>query len=406
MLAIILFKIFSEINSLFKRLALFLLVVFIVFHHISCSDEPSSLGSNLLNQDVINILSLDSEKDSLFQSYGVYRQVFSLSNADRLLLGRKDNAEASILIRFLIYLNDSITTQLKNNQLVVTDAFIQFTKNYSFGDSLAPVDYTVHKILSSWSTGFTSDSLSLLSFDANDISYNKVFSDSINSFKLDNSVVYSWLKAHADSDFSVNNGLYIKASLSSNKIIGFQALSTLDVPLPYLFTVIEKPGVYVDTLKFFPSVDLSVIIGTIADVGSENFAVQSGINSLAKIFFDLSNLPRSAVINNAVLTLTLDTLKTVTGSSFSNSLRVNYLTDSANLVIDSTSLIFMDRVNHTFRATVTSYIQQNLIKKNYQGFLISAADKMNGMELFALRGSNASIYAERPKLEIIYTMPQ
>mgnify|MGYP005840616501 CR=1 FL=1 len=406
MLAILLYKIFSEINSLFKRSALFLLVVFIVFHNISCGDEPSSLGSNLLNQDVINILSLDSEKDSLFQSYGVYRQVLSLSNADRLLLGRKDNAQASILIRFLIYLNDSITTQFKNNQLVVTDAFIQFTKNYSFGDSLAPLDYTVHNILSSWSTGFTSDSLSLLSFDAIDISSNKVFSDSINSFKLDNSVAYSWLKAHADSNFSVNNGLYIKPSLSSNKIIGFQALSTLDVPLPYLFTVIEKPGVYVDTLKFFPSVDLSVITGTIADVGSENFAVQSGINSLATIFFDLSNLPRTSVINNAVLILTLDTLQTVTGSSFSNSLRVNYLTDSANLAIDSTSLIFMDRVNHTFRATVTSYIQQSLIKKNYQGFLISAADKMNGMELFAVRGSNASIYAERPKLEIIYTMPK
>lgn len=406
MLAIILFKIFSEKNSLFKRLALFLVLVFIVFHHISCSDDPSSLGSNLLNQDVINILSLDSEKDSLFQSYGVHRQVFSLSNADRLLLGRKDNAEASILIRFLIYLNDSLTTQLKNNQLVVTDAFIQFTKNYSFGDSLAAIDYTVHKILSSWSTGFTSDSLSLLSFDANDISSNKIFSDSINSFKLDNSVAYGWLKAHADSNFSVNNGLYIKPSASSDKIIGFQALSTLAVPLPYLFTVIEKPGVYVDTLKFFPSVDLSVITGSIADVGSENFAVQSGINSLARIFFDFSNLPRTSVINNAVLTLTLDTLKTVTGSSFSNSLRVNYLTDSVNLVIDSTSLIFMDRVNRTFRATVTSYIQQSLIKKNYQGFLISAADKMNGMELFALKGSNASIYAEKPKLEIIYTLPK
>lgn len=406
MLVILLLKIFSEKNSLLKRVGLFFYIVFFLLIQISCSDTPSSLGSNLLNQDFTNIISLDSEKDSLFQTYGIYRQILPLSNADRLLLGKKDNAEASILIKFLINLNDSLITQFKNNQLNVIDAYVDFTKNYSFGDSIAPFDYSVHKILSSWSTEFTADSLALLSFDGNDISFNKTFSDSINRFKFDPTVAFTWLKAHADSDFAANKGLFIKPSAFSNKIIGFQALSSLDVPLPYLYTVIEKPGVYRDTLKFFPSVDLSVINGNIADVGPDNFPIQSGINSMAKIYFDLSTLPNGAVINYAQLTLTLDTLKTITGSNFSNSLRLNYLTDSSKIVIDSSTIFFMNRIGNTFNAAITPLIQLSLIKKNFQGFLISSADKLNGMELFAIRSSNAVIYNERPKLEIIYTVPK
>lgn len=395
-----------EKNSLLKRLSLLSSSLLLILTQISCSDTPSSLGTNLLNQDLINIRYLNSEEDSLFQTYGIYRQILPLSNADRLLLGKKDNAEASILIKFLINLNDSIITQFRNNQLNVMDAYVDFTKNYSFGDSLAAFDFTVHKILNSWSTGFTADSLPLLLFDANDISFNKTFSDSLIRFKFDNTVAFNWLKAHADSDFAANKGLYLKSTLSTNKIIGFQALSTLDVPLPYFYAVIEKPGVYRDTLKFFPSVDLSVITGSIADVGIDNFPIQSGINSMAKIYFDLSILPKNAVVNNAQLTLTIDTLKSITGSNFSNSLRLNYLTDSAKIEIDSTSIIFMSRNGNTFTAAITAYIQLIFIKKNFQGFLISSSDKLNGMELFAIKGSNAVNFNERPKLEIIYTLPK
>lgn len=373
------------------------------FIHFSCSDSPSSLGSDLLSQDLINILELDSAKDSLFQSSSVYKKVIELSSASRLLLGKKDNVEAAILIKFLIGFADSIKQQLINNELSVLSAKVEFIKNYTYGNSTAPIDFSVHKINSSWSTGFTSDSLPLLSYDANDISFGKTFSDSINSFNFDSQTALNWLKASADSSIPIDNGLYIKPSVSSEKIIGFQALTITDVQIPYLKIVIQKTGVYSDTLSFFPSVDLSVVSGALPDVGIENIGIQAGLNTEARLFFDLSSLPKNIVVNYAQLTLTLDTIKTITGTSFTNSLRVNYLTDSTTLAIDSSFSLFLDRDGNTFKGSVTSFIQRTVVENNNQGLLLSASDKLNGVELFAIKGSNASALIERPKLQIIYT---
>jgi len=387
-----------SIRSIF--LTLFVLVSLI---HFSCSDSPSSLGSDLLSQDLINILELDSAKDSLFQSASVYKKVVELSSANRLLLGKKDNIEAGILIKFLIFFADSIKQQLTNNELSVLSAKVEFTKNYTFGNSTAPIDFSVHKISSNWSTGFTSDSLALLTYDANDISFSKTFSDSINGFNFDTQIALNWLKASADSSIPIDNGLYIKPSVSSEKIIGFQALTIEDLPIPSLKIVIQKTAVYSDTLSYFPSVDLSVVSGSLPDVGIENIGIQAGLNSEARLFFDLSSLPKDIVVNYAQLILTVDTIKTITGSSFTNSVRVNYITDSTNLAIDSTFSLFLDRDGSTFKGSVTSFIQRTLIESNNQGLLLSASDKLNGVELFAIKGSNAAALAERPNLQIIYT---
>lgn len=372
--------------------------------HLTCSESPTSIGADLLNQDLVNILELDSSKDSLFQSSALYKRVIALSNASRLLLGKKDNVESGVLIKFLIYLDDSIKQQIIDNELSVLSANVQLTQDYTYGSSTSSLDYSVHKINSDWSTGFTSDSLSLLSYEANDVSSNRVFSDSINTFDFDTQLVTSWLKSSADTSLPAPDGIYIKPSFGSEKIIGFYALSTAeDIPVPLLNIVIEKAGVYTDTLSYFPSVDLSVVSGSLADVGSENIGIQAGLNSEARIFFDLSELPENIIVNYAQLTLTLDTLKTITGSSFTNSLRVNYLTDSSTVLIDSAYLLYLDRDSNRFKGSVTTYIQRSLLEKSNHGLLVAPSDKLNGVELFAIKSSNNAIFSERPKLQIIYT---
>lgn len=371
--------------------------------HFSCSDSPSSLGSDLLSQDLINILELDSAKDSLFQSSSIYKKVIELSSASRLLLGKKDNVDAGILIKFLIGFADSIKEQLINNELSILSARIEFTKNYTYGNSAASIDFSVHKINSNWSTGFTSDSLALLTYDANDISFSKTFSDSINGFNFDTQTALNWLKARADSSTPIDNGLYIKPSVGSEKIIGFQALTIEDLPIPSLQIIVQKAGVYSDTLSYFPSVDLSVVSGSLPDVGTENIGIQAGLNSEVRLFFNLSSLPKDVVVNYAQLTLTVDTIKTLTGSSFTNSIRVNYITDSSSLTIDSTFSLFLNRDGNTFKGSVTSFIQRSLAEQNNQGLILSAGDKLNGVELFAIKGSNAAVFAEQPNLQIIYT---
>jgi hypothetical protein len=152
-----------------------------------------------------------------------------------------------------------------------------------------------------------------------------------------------------------------------------------------------------------PLVDLSVIIGSIADIGSDNIAIQGGINTDARIFFDFSSLPKDVVVNYAQLTLTLDSIKTITGSTFTNSLRVNLVTDSTSLAVDSTLSLFIARENNTFKGDITPFIQKALIDNNNQGYLISAGDRLNGVELFAIKNSSALNSQVKPNLQIIYT---
>lgn len=385
------------------RRIFFTLALLISLLHISCSETPSSLGADLLPRDLVNISELDSSVDSLYQSSSIYKRVIALSSADRLLLGKKDNVEAGILIKFLIFFDDSIKQQLINNELSVLSAQVKFTKNYTFGNSTSAIDFSAHKINSGWSIRFTSDSLSFLNFDATDIGFNKSFSDSINSFNFDTQLALSWMKARADSSAPANNGLYLKPSFSSEKIIGFQALTVEDLPYPLLDIVIQKTGVYIDTLSYFPSVDLSVVSGSLPDAGTENIGIQAGLNSEARLFFDLSSLSKEIIINYAELTLTVDTLKTVTGTSFTNSLRVNYITDSTNNSIDSSLLVFLDRDSNMFKGNITLYVQKAIIQNNNQGLVIAAGDKLNGVELFAIKGSNATVFTQRPRLQIKYT---
>jgi hypothetical protein len=150
-------------------------------------------------------------------------------------------------------------------------------------------------------------------------------------------------------------------------------------------------------------VDLSVVSGSLPDAGTENIGIQAGLNSEARLFFDLSSLSKEIIVNYAELTLTVDSLKTVTGSSFTNSLRVNYITDSTNYSIDSTLLVFLDREDNTFKGDITVYVQKAVLSNNNQGLVLSAGDKLNGVELFAIKGSNASVFTERPRLQIKYT---
>lgn len=399
-----------EKSNLTFRSSLLLLSILTSLVYLSCSESPSSIGAKLVSQDYLNLSELNSDTDSLFQSSSIVRQQISLSNADRLLLGKKDNIEAGILVKFLIYFADSIDTQLDNNEITVTSAFITFTKDYTFGDSIASVDYSVHKVNSNWSTGFTSDSLALWSqgvdYDAVNLAVPLTApSDSIFRFSLnDTQVAMNWLKAISDTNASLNRGIYIKPMSNTGRILGYYALSTnQDVPIPNLKIVIQKSGVYTDTLSYFPSIDMSIISGSLPDLGTGTFGIQAGLNTKVKLFFDLTSLQKDFIVNYAQLTLTLDTVKTLTGSSFTNSLRVNYLTDSVSLTIDSATVLTLNRDNNTFTGDVTFYIQKCLLDKNFQGFLISAADKLNGVELFAIKSSSAFIYSERPKLQIIYT---
>jgi hypothetical protein len=373
--------------------------IFLIIININCSDAPTPVKDPVLINPV-NLVKLNSVTDSIRQTSSYYHRVIGHSGGSRILLGKKDNVEASFLIKFNIELTDTTKTDFLAGLINVTGSFIDFVKVYSAGDSLAPFDFTAHKINSSWFLEFTSDSLPFLSYDQNDIILNKTITDTINTIFIDNQLVADWLRAEADTAIPTDNGLYFKPTPNSQKITGFQAVNNSLINVPILNIIIEKPGVYIDTLLNISTRDLSVVTGIIPPVLPENIVIQAGYVINSKLYFDLSKIPPHATIHNAQLTLTLDTLETFPGDS-SNFPIAAFIVDSTSDSVSTPTAAF-SRNGSQFVADITAVALRWLIDRNY-GLILRTADQVDGVELFSIKGSQANDVTLRPLLTITYS---
>ncbi len=384
-----------------KSIFLILLSAFIFFN---CSDEPTSIGKDEIpGLGLINLITINSNDDSLSQTSSYFhRGDVKLSSSERLLIGKSENIDASILIKFETALADSIEEDILNNEITVTSAVMELRKVYSFGDTLAPFDFTVHKVTSNWSVGFNEDSILSMSltYDAEDLSGQKEINDSVTSVTLINQLVMDWLQITADTSLSGNNGVYLKPADGTQKVLGYQALTSNFTDLPIVKAVIEKPGVYVDTITFISTSDLTVMQGSIPSVSTGNIPIRAGYVIDGRLFFDLSPIPEKVVINKAELVLTVDTLETKVGSSYTNLLLAYFLFDSTNTDSISSSAITLSRSGNTFTGNVTNYVRA-WIENNNHGLLLRPGSPTTGVELFVIKGSDA--VTDKPLLKITYT---
>ncbi|MGB5289615.1 MAG: hypothetical protein WBN42_14095 [Ignavibacteriaceae bacterium] len=382
-------------------LPIFLLAASLLF--LSCSDEPSSLGIELIGSDYIIVRTYDSVNDTINQNSSYQKRVISLGNSDWILVGSYQNVKASSLLKFIFGLADSLKNDVKADNINVLDSWIELRNRYTYVDTLATMNFTVHKVNSPWSsTAFTIDSLSKLQYDMNDVSSDFSISDSTYTFHIDEALSLGWIKNSADNTLENNFGIYLEPTMSANKIIGFQALTPLSSQAAKLTVVIEKPGVYTDTISGFISADISLVDGPVPNLPQGLMCVQSSVSINSKLTFDLGVLPSGVVINKAELFITSDSLNSVKGSSFNNSLRVFYLKNADSTITEGNpiSLLFND---NQYTGTITSFVRNWVSRDENFGILIEAGSPTLGLDLFVLRGSDYSEISERPRLRITYT---
>jgi hypothetical protein len=383
----------------------FLLAVSLLF--ISCSDEPSSLGVELVGSDYITVKTYDSINDTISQNSSYFKTVIPLGSADKILVGRhqslEQNIEASSLLKFIFGLADSVKTDVLADNINVLDSWIELRNRYTYVDTLAAMNFTVHKVNSYWSTAaFTIDSLPTLQYEMNDVSSNFIINDTIYSFHIDNALPLSWMKNSADNTLESNFGIYLEPTASSSKVIGFQALTALSSEAAKLTIVIEKPGAYVDTINGFIAADISLVDGPVPNLPSGVMCVQSSVSINSKLKFDLGVLPPGVVINQAELFITYDSLNSVKGSSSNNSLRVLYLTSDDSTTTQGNAIGLLSSDNQ-YSGDITLFVRNWVSSKENYGMLIEAGSPTSGLDLFALKGSDDSNISERPRLRITYT---
>jgi len=386
-------------------LPIFLLSASLLF--LSCSDEPSSLGIELIGSDYILVRTYDSVNDTINQNSSFQRRVIPLGNSDWILIGRyqsaEQNIEASSLIKFIFGLADSLKNDVNADNINVLDSWIELRNRYTYVDTLGTMNFTVHKVNSFWSsTAFTIDSLSKLQYDMNDVSSDFLISDSTYSFHIDEDLSLGWMKNSANNTVESNFGIYLQPTMSSSKVVGFQALTPLSSQAAKLTVVIEKPGVYIDTISGFISADISLVDGPLPTLSPGFMSVQSSVSINSKLTFDIGVLPQGLVINKAEIFITSDSINSVKGSSFNNSLRIFYLKSTDSTLIEGNPVSLLS-ANNQYSGDITSFVRNWVSRDENFGILIEAGNPILGLDLFVLRGSDYSVISERPRLRITYT---
>jgi hypothetical protein len=379
----------------------FLLSVSLIF--ISCSDEPSSMGIELIGSEYISAKTYDSINDTINQSSSYFKSVIPLGSADWILIGSYQNIKASSLLGFIFGLADSTKADVLADNINVLDSWVELYNRYTYVDTLATMNFTVHKVNSYWSAAtFTIDSLPTLQYDADDVSSNFSINDSMYTFHLENSLLLGWLKNAADNTLENNFGIYLDPTLSSNKVMGFQALTSLSSVATNLTVVIEKPGSYVDTINGYINADVSMVDGPVPSLSQGLMCAQSSVAINSKLKFDLGVLPHGIDINQAELFITYDSSNSVKGSTSNNSLRVLYLSGDDSTTTEGSAITLLYS-NSQFSGDITPFVRTWLSRSENHGILIETGSPITGLDLFALKGSDYNDVSERPRLRITYT---
>ncbi len=388
-----------------KYVLVFLLSAAAVLFLSSCNDNPTAVGLNLLQKDYVNLKQLDSYKDSLKQVSTNVSYSVPLGSANSIMIGKKDNVQASALVSFNGAIPDTIGQDIINGNASVTSSNIVFYKTNVYGDSNAAFDFSVHNILNSWdATVLDGGNASSLSYDPVDISSNQVITDSTISFQITNSVTTGWMKHLTDTNQASNYGIYITPGSSSQKVVNFQSISSGTTGETQLVVVVQKSGVYSDTLYFYPSHYTTIVTGSLPSVPTGEIAVQGGLVVNSKLWFDISAIPKNSVINNATLVLTEDTLASIKSSSPINTLTLYKLTDSSAVAYDSTNPpVVISLSGNTYSGNIASFVQSWVDTGTNEGILVQIFDQIDALDLYSFYSSNAADRTLRPRLTITYT---
>lgn len=391
---------------MYKNFFVYLLILLLSLSLIACSDDPTSVGSNLIpGEDNIKFDLLDTYQDSVNQSSSFYKDTLNLAGSSVILLGKTDFAESRFLIKFFPTVPDSILTYYKNGQAFVKQAWINFKTLYRLGDKNSNFDFSIHQIRQNWALNFNEDSLASFQYDNVNVGSNVTVTDTSVSVKLQTGVLDEWIQYRDSTISTVNYGLYFVPSQNSEQILGFRGISyAADTAQPTVYFVFEKPNEWVDTLYILPAQNKHVILSSTPQ-SSDEIYLQAGYGLRGQLYFDLSKLKKGSIINKAILELTGDMSKSALSSTLNDSsVSVTRYGDSlrTKLTSDSLVVVSLTRSGNVYSGNI-SYFVQNWVNngKNY-GMRLTMGDELGSASRLVFFGSSYIEADKRPRLKITY----
>ncbi len=382
---------------------------------VSCADDPTSIGANIIpDSDHFVVDTLDSYSNNMDIEFDVYRdEDVTNGSSSALLIGKYNNVVSTALIKYYIYLPDSIYNPMESdfNNINVLDAWIEFTKYSSWGDTLQDFQFEGFAVTEDWTDAdITRSELEVLvnteAIDySSDLASNTGFinSDTI-SVNLDTDIVYEWMKNSVDEDAAVNNGIYLRSKTGNELMYGFYAISSSDVVnISKLKMVVEYPGEFVDTITATVANDVHIIEGTPYEQSENRVVIQGAFPTRSAVKFDINSLPVGAVVNKAVMEFSIDSVNSVEGSVESdNYIGTFYVApDSADT---DYGLVLFSRESNRVSGDITSYVQRWVSGLDNHGFRLSLYDETSTINKIVIYRENIDVSYLKPRVLITYTI--
>ncbi|MGD0339184.1 MAG: DNRLRE domain-containing protein [Bacteroidota bacterium] len=378
---------------------LFIIVTFL-FTISGCSDNPSSLGIDLIPQeDFLNVdtLTVYSTTERLYQSR------HPLGSSQTIAVGRAESLEAYVLISFLSMPDTMAGSTVNSVELTLFP-------NYIIGDSTGTVSFDVCELMSGWSeSSFTWDSLAILPFDGTVVgSFTGAVTDSDSVVvSISPQLISKWFSNAAN--ILPTYGLLLKPNRPAapgQVIRGFESFQ--GTRIPYI-RIIATQNSQIDTFTLSTGYDTYVVNGSPVVDPLKSIYIQPTLGYNTLLTFDVSKLPRDALIHQAIMELT---------SSSGYSFYSRPTTDSvlATFIVDSTAQSdFYDssppistRTGNVYSMNIATMVQRWGRGFPNQGVRIKAYDDYRGsyslgtVNPFIFYNSKSDI-SLRPRLKILYS---
>ncbi len=318
-------------------------------------------------------------------------------------VGKTGGYDAYGLIEFI---TSSIPSR---DTMVMISAKLKLRAQTWFGDSSGTLSFTVQEVTQAWSQ----ETVRWDSLPAYDQTVRGSFSGPVSAdteqivVDLDTALVRKWLPGQAASQY----GVILLPTASCTVIRGFNIFDYDSVSwYPTLEVIFRNTaGTVQDTFTSASGIDS--FVGNIDNptTASDVIATQSGVAYRSTLQFDLSSIPRGAIVNSAELALAFDSAASRLNRFTNDSLIVAHVRTSADdpklFEFSGASGNPSTLFHNTYSFDVRHAAQKWVIGPNYGLVLRSGTiSEFSGFDLWVFYSQTAADNSLRPRLRVKYSV--
>ncbi len=378
-------------------------VIILITFTTGCDEDPTSVGEGILPDE--DFIAIDTLIIDAYESFSVDVPT-TTGGSPTLFVGENEKKRVMSIFRFDSLLTDRNITPDTIDASEVFDATLYLTPEYYLGDSTETISVELFEVLSGWSPeGFNRDVFEIINRGNESLYTSSVMLGDTNAveFSLPRPLMRKWAEKGEQS--VIPQGLILKSNEDANGIIGFGGSADDNAPRLRIIYGSEEEQ---DTVVF--SRNARAFAANLKDDPDlqNNLIVQAGTATRAIVRFDVSELPRGALIHNAQLELTKNPYLSIPHPTIVDSLFAHHIIDVNKFTVREANrgeLIRVETGENTtiYRATVSEITQAWATVEDNNGLIIRDDHETLGLHRTSFYTEQAEDATKRPRLKIIYS---